>query len=82
MQSYLPSLFSQAHIHGLLLLPFTFLLKTQVHRCLAAKLKESPLYPHSEMCHIALTMDAIRAELGVTFPADDNKPSVAKKQKA
>jgi predicted dehydrogenase len=42
----------------------------EVHRCLAAGLRESPVMPLAETMAIAGTLDAIRAQLGVIYPDD------------
>jgi predicted dehydrogenase len=42
----------------------------EVHRCLAAGLTESPDMPLAETLSIARTLDAIRAEIGLTFPGE------------
>ncbi len=42
----------------------------EVHRCLAAGELESPTISHDETLSIMRTLDAIRAEIGLTFPGD------------
>jgi predicted dehydrogenase len=41
----------------------------EVHRCLRAGLVESPLVPHADTLAVMRTLDAIRARLGVSYPA-------------
>ena len=40
----------------------------EVMRCLRDGLLESPLIPHADTLSIMRTMDAIRAQIGVTYP--------------
>jgi predicted dehydrogenase len=42
----------------------------EVGRCLRAGLIESPLMPHAETLAIMGTLDAIRAQIGLRYPAD------------
>jgi predicted dehydrogenase len=42
----------------------------EVHRCLRKGLTESPDMPLAETCAIAGTLDAIRAEIGMTYPGE------------
>jgi predicted dehydrogenase len=42
----------------------------EVHRCLRAGLVESPVMPLDETCAIAGTLDAIRAQIGMTYPGE------------
>ena len=42
----------------------------EVHRCLAEGLLESPVMPLDETISLATTLDAIRAPLGVVYPAE------------
>ena len=42
----------------------------EVHRCLAAGERESPVAPLDETIEIAHTMDEIRAQIGVVYAAD------------
>ena len=42
----------------------------EVHRCLAAGLTESPTMPLAESLALAEAMDAIRAQIGVTYPGE------------
>lgn len=42
----------------------------EVHRCLRAGLTESPDMPLDETCDIAGTLDAIRADVGMTYPGE------------
>jgi predicted dehydrogenase len=42
----------------------------EVHRCIDAGELESRVIPHSETLQLARTMDEIRAQLGVRYPAD------------
>jgi predicted dehydrogenase len=42
----------------------------EVHRCLADGLLESPTMPLDESVALARTLDAIRADVGVVYPAD------------
>jgi predicted dehydrogenase len=39
----------------------------EVHRCLRAGLLESPLVPHAETLAVMRTLDAIRAQIGVSY---------------
>ena len=41
----------------------------EVHRCLRAGLRESPLVPHAQTLTILRQMDDVRRQVGVTFPA-------------
>jgi hypothetical protein len=41
-----------------------------VHRCLAEGRLESPTMPLAESVAIARTLDAVRAQIGVTYPDD------------
>jgi predicted dehydrogenase len=43
----------------------------EVMRCLRAGLMESPLVPHEQTLRIMRQMDAVRRELGVTYPGED-----------
>jgi predicted dehydrogenase len=43
----------------------------EVHRCLHNELLESPTMPHTDSRRIASTLDAIRHEIGVTYPEED-----------
>jgi hypothetical protein len=40
----------------------------EVHRCLRAGLRESPVLPLSETLSIMQTMDEIRRQIGLTYP--------------
>jgi predicted dehydrogenase len=40
----------------------------EVQRCLRAGLIESPLVPHAETLAVMRTLDAVRAQIGVTYP--------------
>ena len=40
----------------------------EVHRCLRAGLTESPVMPLDETLSLAGTLDAIRAQIGLTYP--------------
>jgi predicted dehydrogenase len=42
----------------------------EVHRCLAGGLTESPVMPLDESVTIAGTLDAVRAELGISYPGE------------
>jgi predicted dehydrogenase len=42
----------------------------EVHRCLSAGLRESPVITLDESVALATTLDAIRAELGVVYPGE------------
>jgi len=41
----------------------------EVHRCLRAGLPESPLVPHATTLEVMALLDAVRARIGVTYPA-------------
>ena len=41
----------------------------EVHRCVRAGLRESPLVPHEQTLTILRQMDDVRRQVGVTFPA-------------
>jgi predicted dehydrogenase len=43
---------------------------TEVHRCLREGLTESPVMPLDETCAVAGTLDAIRAQIGMTYPGE------------
>ncbi len=43
----------------------------EVARCLIEGLTESPALPLDETCRIMATMDAIRSQIGLSYPADD-----------
>jgi predicted dehydrogenase len=43
---------------------------TEVHRCMRAGELESPAIPHVETLQLAATMDRIRAQIGVRYPAE------------
>jgi hypothetical protein len=42
----------------------------EVHRCLARGLTESPTMPLAETLALAGTMDAVRAQIGLTYPGE------------
>jgi hypothetical protein len=42
----------------------------EVHRCLTAGLRESPTMPLDETIALATTLDAIRAQIGLVYPAE------------
>jgi predicted dehydrogenase len=42
----------------------------EVHRCLDAGLRDSSTMPLADTCALAQTMDAVRAQIGVTYDAD------------
>jgi len=46
----------------------------EVGRCLAASLTESPVMPLSETLAIMETLDAVRRQIGLTYPADRLDP--------
>jgi predicted dehydrogenase len=43
----------------------------EVARCLAEGLTESPVLTLDETCRIMATMDAVRSQIGLTYPADN-----------
>lgn len=42
----------------------------EVHRCLAAGLRQSPVMPHAETLSLMNTLDAVRDQIGLTFPGE------------
>jgi predicted dehydrogenase len=46
----------------------------EVHRCLAEGRLESSVMPHAESLSIMRTLDSIRHEIGLGFPAEDDQP--------
>jgi hypothetical protein len=42
----------------------------EVHRCLMAGLTESPTIPLEETLQLAATMDEIRRQIGLAYPAE------------
>ena len=44
----------------------------EVHRCLRLGLQESPIMPLDESVQIMVTLDAIRAQIGLTYPGEDH----------
>ena len=41
----------------------------EVQRCLRAGLTESPLVPHADTLEVMGMLDAVRAQIGVRYPA-------------
>jgi hypothetical protein len=42
----------------------------EMHRCIAAGLTETPVWPLAKTIELAHTMDTIRANLGVSYPGE------------
>jgi hypothetical protein len=50
----------------------------EVQRCLEAGLLESPLVPHSATLEVMGLLDAVRARIGVSYPAELNSGRTTK----
>jgi len=46
----------------------------EVHRCLEAGLGESPTMPVADSLALATAMDAIRAQIGLSYPGEESAP--------
>ena len=48
----------------------------EVHRCLEAGLGESPTMPVADSLALATAMDAIRAQIGLSYPGEESAPRI------